>query len=139
MVPDIDGAFRTLPTPANRGTGGVSLGGILSWYTALTYPNVFGILLSQSGVVRQNDGSFDLIKTVQDFPGKPPLRIYYDRGTDDGEVANQVKEQEMRLALLAKGLVEGQDFKYLLIPGAVHSWSAWALRIDDFMTFLFPP
>jgi enterochelin esterase-like enzyme len=139
MVPRIDAEFRTLATPANRGIGGVSLGGILSWFSALTYPHVFGIMLSQSGVVRLDDLSFDFIRTVQSFPGKPPLRIYFDRGTNDGETAHQAKEQEMRAALIAKGLVEGVDFKYQLIPGAVHRWSDWALRIDDFMQFLFPP
>lgn len=138
LKPRIDATYRTIPGPATTGIGGQSLGGVISWYIALTYPSVFGILLSQSGVVLNNDGTLDYITKVQALPGKPPLRIWYDRGTADGESWHQGREQQMRAALLAKGLVEGQDFKYLLVNGAVHSWSAWALRIDPFMRFLFP-
>ncbi len=139
LKPRIDASFRTWPGPATTGVGGVSLGAGLSWYMGLTHSNVFGIVIAQSGVTKAMGGFPNYIATVQNFPGKPPLRIWYDRGTADGEAFHQVSEQEMRAALIAKGMVEGQDFRYLLVPGALHTWGYWAQRIDPFMRFLFPP
>ncbi|RNB85713.1 esterase family protein [Brevibacillus nitrificans] len=49
LKPYIDSRFRTLPEREHTGIMGFSLGGLISVYTALTYPEVFGRIGSFSG------------------------------------------------------------------------------------------
>lgn len=140
MVPYIDANYRTIAAPYARGTGGFSLGGILAFYTALKYPNTFGLCMDQSGVFRPQTGVFDHVVDAIDYQGPLPFRFYWDRGDAEGGGGyHEGVDQEMRVALLAKGEVEGIDFKYVLEPGAVHNGNAWKERIDDFMPFLYAP
>ncbi|QLH30924.1 MAG: hypothetical protein HWD63_08270 [Candidatus Parvibacillus calidus] len=42
LKPFIDSHFRTLTEPEHTGIAGSSLGGLISYFTAIRYPNVFG-------------------------------------------------------------------------------------------------
>src|SRR6266853_977770 len=44
LKPFIDSTYRTLQGPRRTGLGGSSLGGLVSLYLGLKYPNVFGLL-----------------------------------------------------------------------------------------------
>lgn len=49
LKPYIDGRYRTLPEKEHTGIMGFSLGGLISVYTALSYPDIFGRIGSFSG------------------------------------------------------------------------------------------
>ena len=49
LKPYIDSKFRTRPEPCNTGIIGFSLGGLISFYTGILYPDVFGRIGSFSG------------------------------------------------------------------------------------------
>ena len=42
LKPYVDAHYRTRPDRVNTGIGGSSLGGIISFYAALQYPDLFG-------------------------------------------------------------------------------------------------
>lgn len=44
VKPFIDSNYRTLPDAANTGLGGASLGGLVTLYLGMKYPNIFGRL-----------------------------------------------------------------------------------------------
>jgi S-formylglutathione hydrolase FrmB len=52
LLPFIDRTYRTLPKAANRGIGGLSMGGYGALFLALKHPDLFGVALSSSGCVR---------------------------------------------------------------------------------------
>jgi predicted alpha/beta superfamily hydrolase len=60
LKPLIDASYRTQVGPAHTGLGGSSLGGLVSLYLALKYPNVFG---KSSG-----DVAFGMVGRVHDHP-----------------------------------------------------------------------
>jgi predicted alpha/beta superfamily hydrolase len=137
LKPQIDSRYRTLPGPDDTGVGGKSEGGEISWYMALAYPGVFHVLFAESSPLAWG-GNF-IPTMVQNFPGKLPIRIWYDRGTNnDGELFHHQADSLIRNTLLAKGAVEGVDFTYLLAVGATHSEAAFAARVDPILRFLFP-
>ena len=45
LKPYIDNHYRTMPDRVNTGIGGSSLGGLISLYSGLRYPNIFGKLM----------------------------------------------------------------------------------------------
>lgn len=137
LKPAIDAQVRTLPGPDDTGATGGSLGGIITWYLGLWHTGTFHLIASQSGGLTVSDTL--MMRTVRGLPAKLPLRIYFDRGTLDGEAANQVVEQVMLQALHNQGWVDGVDVKYVLVPGAVHSVAAFSQRVDQILKFLFPP
>jgi enterochelin esterase-like enzyme len=52
VVREIDSHFRTLPGPATRAVGGLSMGGLGALHTALHHPDVFGIVGAHSPSIR---------------------------------------------------------------------------------------
>ena len=51
LVHYVDSQYRTMPTAAHRGIGGLSMGGYGAVTLALSYPDVFSAAASHSGVV----------------------------------------------------------------------------------------
>ncbi|HEV8197233.1 MAG TPA: alpha/beta hydrolase-fold protein [Gemmatimonadales bacterium] len=136
LKPQIDSRYRTRPGPDDTGVGGKSEGGLISWYMALAYPGVFHVMFAESSPLAW--GNNFIPNMVQNFPGKVPIRIWYDRGTNDGEDIHHHADSLIRNSLLAKGEIEGVDFKYFLAPGATHSEGAFAARVDPILRFLYP-
>ena len=136
IKPFIDGKYRTLTDASNTGLGGSSLGGLVSLYLGLVYPDVFGKLAVISpSVWWDNKRILDLVK--ESVP-KPRLCVWLDIGTEEGVEAVS-GARELRDALLSAGWQQGCDLMYEEIKGGVHSESAWAERLGDVLKYLFPP
>lgn len=135
LKPAIDAQFRTLTGPDDTGVTGYSLGGVITWYLGLFHTNTFHLMAAQSGALSTSDTL--LLRTARALPSKLPLRIWYDRGTNDGEAKNQVLEGLMHQTLVDHGWVEGIDLRYLLVPGATHSVTSFSQRVDPLLRFLF--
>jgi predicted alpha/beta superfamily hydrolase len=136
IKPFIDGKYRTLTDASNTGLGGSSLGGLVSLYLGLVYPEVFGKLAVISPSVWWDNKK--ILELVKDSVPKPRLKIWLDIGTNEGEEAVSGAE-ELRDALLAAGWQQGSDLCFSEIEGGVHSESAWAERLGDVLRYLFPP
>lgn len=147
LKPLIDKAFRTLTGPEHTGLGGSSLGGLISLYLGLQYPEIFGRLAVLSPSVWWDSRS--LLRLASEArPASPSLahpRIWLDMGTAEG--LRHLRDTDLlaqRLRL--RGWREGPfadsarkaDLRYLRVSGGLHEEAAWAARFDQVLEFLFP-
>ena len=135
LKPFIDREYKTLPSAANTGLGGSSLGGLVTLHLGLKYPTVFGRLAVLSPSVWWDNRA--ILKEVAALRSKPPLRIWLDAGTGEGnEVLDDTRA--LRDALVAKGWVIDKDLKYHEAEGHGHSERAWRERVNPILQYLFP-
>jgi predicted alpha/beta superfamily hydrolase len=135
VKPFIDRRYRTLRSAANTGLGGSSLGGLLTMHLGLRYPTVFNRLAALSPSVWWDDRA--IVREVNALTAKPPLRIWLDSGTSEGEDVTR-DARMLRDALVRKGWVIGQDLAYLEAEGGGHNERSWATRVEGVLRFLFP-
>ena len=141
LKPFIDKTYRTKKGAAHTGLGGSSLGGLVSMYLGLKYPNVFGRVAVVSPSVWW--GNNQIVHQVETLPNRPPLRIWLDIGTKEGGNAEEAKHtvdgaRLLKNALVKKGWKLEKDLKYLEAQGAEHNEKAWAARVEQILEFLFP-
>jgi predicted alpha/beta superfamily hydrolase len=135
LKPFIESKYRVLGGPEHTGLGGSSLGGLLTVYLGVKYPQVFGKLAVLSPSVWWNRRAIlDYVEKAK-MPSQP--RIWLDAGTkeDTSTVANVTA---LRDVLLSKGWQEGSSLHFQVFEGAQHNEDAWAQRVAPFLQFLFP-
>ncbi len=122
VKPEIDRLFRTRPGRETTGVIGSSLGGVVSFFQAWQWPEVFGFAACLSSTFSHRD---DLIDRVLEEP-KRDARIYLDSGWpgDNFEVT-----MAMAMALQQRGYVYGRDFVHFAFPRAPHNEIAWGARL----------
>lgn len=138
VMPFVNRQYRIARGPENTGLGGSSLGAIISLYTVLDRPGVFGRLLLESPSLFISNRQ--LLKSSRAFR-QWPARIFMAMGSReagaeerDQEVVEDVRELEH--VLRRAGLREDR----LLVridEGATHSEAAWARRFPEALAFLF--
>jgi predicted alpha/beta superfamily hydrolase len=135
LKPFIDSEYRTLGDFEHTGLGGSSLGGLVSLYVGLKFPQVFGRLAALSPSVWWNQRVMHrFASTVQP---EPRPRIWLDIGTREGaQILRDV--ENFRDVLLKKGWRPGRDLQYQRVEGAEHNEAAWAQRVGSVLQFLFP-
>jgi predicted alpha/beta superfamily hydrolase len=135
LKPLIDRTFRTLPDPAHTALGGSSLGGLISLYLGLCYPQVFGKLAILSPSIWWDNRS--ILRLLSESRTRPNLRIWLDMGTAEG--LRHLRDTDLlHRRLLQRGWRDGVDLHYVRIPGGLHNEDAWAARFDQVLRFLFP-
>lgn len=141
LKPFIDSHYRTKKDAEHTGLGGSSLGGLVSIYLALRYPNVFG----RAAVVSPSVwfANKHIVRYVEALPKKSKVRIWIDIGTNEGRTTEESQQtvndaRLLRETLIKKGWKLGKDLNYLEAEGAVHNEGAWAARVERILAFLFP-
>jgi enterochelin esterase-like enzyme len=137
LKPNVDQKYRTKSDAAHTAIAGSSFGGSISAYAMAARPDVFGRSAPLSAGI--NNPNAIALATLQAHSPAPAIRMYWSRGTNDTEAANQQYDQDLIGALKAMGYVDGTDFKYELISGALHNVANWQARVPTFLPFLFPP
>jgi enterochelin esterase-like enzyme len=136
LKPFIESKYRVLGGAENTGLGGSSLGGLLTVYLGIKYPQIFGKLAVLSPSVWWNQ------RAILDYLGKSNIthraRIWLDVGTkeDTHTVANVTALHD---TLVSKGWQDGANMHFQVFQGAQHNEDAWAQRVGPFLQFLFPP
>jgi len=141
LKPFIDATYRTRKDRAHTGLGGSSLGGLVSLYLGLKYPNVFSRIAVVSPAVWWADNQIVHYSEAQSK--KPPLRIWLDIGTKEGRDAAEAQRtvdgaRLLKETLIKKGWKPGKDLEYFEAQGAEHNERAWAARVEKILEFLFP-
>jgi predicted alpha/beta superfamily hydrolase len=136
LKPLIDSTYRTLPDASNTALGGASLGGLVSLYLGLKYPDVFGKLALISPSVWWDDRM--IVRSVKALKSRPALRIWLDVGTKESPVAIGDARQ-LRDALVRKGWAVNGDLAYSEIQGATHDDESFTRRAEPILNYLFPP
>ncbi len=138
VMPLIEERYRVLSGPDNTGLGGSSLGGLITLYTQLAIPGVFGRLLIESPSVSVDKRQ--ILHQSRRFRSWPS-RIYLAIGTREvGDTKKDLKIvgdfRELESALRSAGLDE-QRLKVRVDEGATHSETAWAARLPEALQFLY--
>jgi predicted alpha/beta superfamily hydrolase len=135
LKPFVDGEYRTMSDPSRTGLGGSSLGGLVTLYLGILYPHVFGRLAVLSPSVWWNNKV--ILDYVAEAVPKPRLKIWLDIGTKEDPRAVQNAEM-LRDVLVKKGWQLGVDLQFTEAEGAEHNETAWAMRVEPMLRFLFP-
>jgi predicted alpha/beta superfamily hydrolase len=130
--------YRIARGPENTGLGGSSLGALISLYTVIERPGVFGRLLLESpSLFVSNRRILKYSRHVRHWPEK----VFMAMGTreagredKDRQVVEDVRELERSLRRA------GLDESRLLVKideGATHNEGEWAKRFPGALSFLF--
>ena len=130
IKPLIDSRYRTLADRAHSGILGSSMGGLISLYTAFSYPELFGFVGAMSPSFWFAGGQ--MYAWVKAHP-VPPMRIYLDVGTaEEGEspagTAGFVQDTRKMGELLES---QGHRVTVQVAQGANHSEAAWRERFPQ--------
>jgi predicted alpha/beta superfamily hydrolase len=122
IKPEVDRRFRVFDSARETGVFGSSLGGVVSFYMAFQYPQVFGFAACLSSTFSHRD---DLIERVLQEP-KSAAKFYLDSGWpgDNYEVT-----QSMAMAFHQRGYKLREDFVHLAFPLDEHDERAWGRRL----------
>ena len=134
LKPFVDAKYRTQRGAESTALGGSSLGGLATLVLGLWFPHVFSRLAVLSPSVWWDDCViYEMVESLED---KLALKIWLDTGTHEEGWERARKLCEL---LMEKGWRLFDDLEYHEIEGADHSEGAWAMRVDPFLRFLFPP
>ena len=138
VMPFLYRHYRIARGPENTGLGGSSLGAIISLYTAMDRPGVFGRLLLESPSLFISNRQ--LLKSSRAFR-QWPERIFIGIGTresesEDGDQQAVEDVRELEHVIRRAGL---RDDRLLvkIEEGATHNEIEWAKRFPEALTFLF--
>lgn len=138
VMPLIQKKYRVLVGAHNTGLGGSSYGGVVTLYTVLKHPDVFGKALIESPPLLIGDGQLlkDAEKATK-FPEKMYVAIGAAEGDDEKESAQYVAPvQELEKILTSKGLGPNR-VKVVVEEGAKHDEIAWSKRLQSALLFLY--
>jgi predicted alpha/beta superfamily hydrolase len=131
----IDLTYRTKPDRKNTAVMGSSLGGLISFFFAWWYPDVFGQAACISGSFFWNRKS--ALKQITNYKGpKKQIRLYLDVGNEETKLMPSYFQ--MVNALEEAGYKRGIDLEYHLAEGDDHNELAWGRRVWRPLMFLFP-
>lgn len=154
LKPFIDRTYRTRPGREHTSLMGSSMGGLISLYAGLTYPEVFGALGCVSthwplgggegpGVSR-DQWRADVTAGITTYlertlPSPPRTRFYFDHGDQNLDSNYAPYQARVDAIFAAKGYRRGHDFESLAFPGADHNEPSWNRRLTIPLKFLLNP
>jgi len=138
VMPFVLERYRIERGPENTGLGGSSLGALISLYTVIDRPGIFGRLLLESPSLYISQRR--LLKHSRFFR-QWPERIFLAIGTRESgredknrQVVEDVRELER---ILRRSGFDGKCLRVRIDEGAAHNESEWAKRFPEALTFLF--
>jgi enterochelin esterase-like enzyme len=138
VMPLVSRTYRVASGAENTGLGGSSLGALISLYTAIARPGVFGRLLLESPSLWSSNRQ--MIKESRAVE-KWPERILLATGTAeagredrDRSVVDDVRELA---GIMRRAGLGDCRLRLVIEDGATHNESAWARRFPEALTFLF--
>lgn len=140
LKPMIDAAYRTLPEREHTSIMGSSLGGLISFYFGLHYPDVFGNI----GIMSPSLGWKGGIALREARQLSPDLKVWVDMGTREcphPQWAHWMVEYTAAFVseLEQAGFRHFENLAFHIAEGADHSERAWAERVYHPLSFFCPP
>lgn len=140
VMPFIEKQYRVRKGAANTVIGGSSYGALISLYTVIKKPAVFGGVILESPSFYVDDAKIlGLSAKSEKWPGK----VYLGVGTnEEGKrgciIGDESHEAVVDVKRLEKMISGKTDVKVVIEPCAVHSEIAWGSRLTAAFEFLFP-
>lgn len=138
LMPFLEKKYRIATGATNTAIGGSSYGAVISLFTALKYPGVFGKLLLESPSLWVGDGK---LMTDVEKAQSLPQKVYIGVGTNETGTPDYdtqiVKTVTDLAAILRKKGMGPTRLKVVVEEGGQHNESAWAKRLPDALLFLY--
>ncbi len=133
LKPYVDEHFRTRPEPEHTGIGGSSLGGLISIYAGILYPNVYErIMVFSPSLWVTPEIPFNLMRLTHRYRG----RIYLYGG--EAESKNMVPNMErFRDQLLQQTGTTQLELKMAVDPLGQHNEARWGREFPKAIEWLF--
>ena len=124
LKPYVDAHYRTLPDRLHTGVAGSSMGGLISLYAGLEYPEVFGRIGVFSPAFWVTPELYAFARHSSPLPG---TRIYIVTGGREGTDPESVvrDHQAMVDTLVAAGFTLGSDLQAAVRADGTHSEGFW--------------
>ncbi len=132
LKPYIDKYYRTLPDKANTALMGSSLGGLISHFGALEYPQIFGKVGVFSPSFWFSDSTYILANkkaNIQD------TKMYFLAG--GAESATMLAELEKMLQTIKQAGFKPENMHSKVIPSGTHSEGFWRNEFPFAIEYLF--
>ncbi len=145
VMPRVERAFRVKTGPEYTGIGGSSLGAAIALYGATQHPDVFGLVLAESLPLRSGKAKAwdDWLAGVKTWPRKVYLGMGGNETGDSGKNLDRNRAYVEAVQALDRTLEKaglGPDRRLLIVDAAAtHNEEAWAKRLPQALSFLFPP
>jgi len=138
VMPFLYQRYRIARGPENTGLGGSSLGALISLYTVIERPGIFGRLLLESpSLFVSKRRLLKYSHHVLQWPEKVSLAIgtrEAGREDKDRQVVEDVRE--LGRAMRRAGL-DDKRLRVVIDQGAVHNEREWGKRFPEALPFLF--
>jgi predicted alpha/beta superfamily hydrolase len=134
LKPHIDAQFRTLTDRLHTGIGGSSMGGLISIYAGLIYPETFGrLMIFSPSLWAVQNAPFAAIRFFKPIP----TRIYaYAGGKEGASVVPNVRN--FQNAIQAQGFDNTKiGFKLAVDPNGLHDEKRWGEEFPKAVEWLF--
>lgn len=136
LKPIIDDDFTTQPEPWATGIAGSSMGGLISLYGMLAYPQVFGYCGAFSPSFWFGQGA--IYETLNQLEG-PIGRLYLDVGGREGRHGRSYMKGVRRIAeMLRERGYDDTNFRYVEDDHGEHNEASWARRLPGALRFILP-
>lgn len=135
LKPAIDQRYRTLPEREHTFVLGSSMGGLISLYALVEYPEVFG----GAGCLSTHwlAGGDLLVEGLGNaLPAAGHHKLYFDFGTATLDAGYEPFQDRMDRFMHAAGYRLGRDWLTRKFDGAEHSELAWRARVGLPLAFL---
>jgi enterochelin esterase-like enzyme len=140
VMPFIHQTYRVAPGAENTGLGGSSLGAIISLYTAMERPGVFGRLLIESpSLYISNRQLLKQSRAFRQWPEKIFLAVGTKEAGNDQRSAEVVDDVRHLDHILRRAGMGEERLRTRIDEGANHNEAAWAARFPEALEFLFGP
>ncbi len=145
VLPFIEKNYRVRKGAEFTGLGGASYGALISLYTAIKMPNIFGKLLLESPSFYVDDAK--ILQEVNET-NSLPNEIYVGVGTNEeakpdcqpGDQSHEAVQDVLKLKkILEEKSFDSKNLKVLIDDCATHSEVAYGRRFADAMRFLYAP
>jgi metallo-beta-lactamase class B len=137
LKPYIDARYRTLPDRRNTGVAGSSMGGVISLYAALKYPEVFGAAGVFSPAFWVTPQFYDYVRA---FDARRPVpRLYFISGALEGSSPSAyVRDQDRMIETLAARGFKDSELRALIREDGTHTEWFWRREFPAAYQWLFP-
>ena len=142
VIPYVESHYSVNTGGEHRYLAGSSMGGLISWYGLLEYPNEFAGAICMSthwlGTFDDNEVAFQTFFTYieQKLPQLTTKKIYFDHG-DKTLDAMYPKLQQKIDNLFKQQKFPEKQWRSLFFPGENHSENSWSKRLHIPLEFMF--
>lgn len=137
LKPWIDEKFNTKKDAENTLIMGSSLGGLISLYCGLKYPEIFGGIGALSTSASWNPKGLDDL--LANYKAKPHQKYFITAGTnesgkDDPKLNREYTRVSKKIVKQVKPHAQKVFFKFY--EGGIHNETLWSLQLTEFAQFM---